>query len=233
LWEEDGSFALRARLCADEGAVVLRALEAAREALRERRAAEAAEAAEAAADPDACPAECRVSNAEALAETAGRFACDGAIVELVERAGEPLARGRKRRTVSAALRRALASRDRGCRFPGCDSTRFVEAHHVQHWVRGGETNLDNLISLCRRHHRLVHERGYSLRLDDEGERQFVNEYGVAIPSVPRPPPPFDREALRRRQRDLAIDETTCCTGAGDRMDLGLAVDAVAAAAGAW
>jgi 5-methylcytosine-specific restriction endonuclease McrA len=150
------------------------------------------------------------------------------VVELLERDGEPLALGRKRRTVSPALRRALAARDRGCRFPGCDATRFVEAHHVEHWAFGGETNLSNLILLCHRHHRLVHERGYTLRDGGDGEPRFVNEYGVAIPSVPRPPPPSDRDGLRRRQRRLAIDAGTCWTGTGDRMDLGLAVDALIA-----
>ncbi|MGB7216649.1 MAG: HNH endonuclease signature motif containing protein [Gammaproteobacteria bacterium] len=44
----------------------------------------------------------------------------------------------------AAIHRALWARDRGCRFPGCGRTRFVEAHHVVHWARGGETSLDNL-----------------------------------------------------------------------------------------
>ncbi|MCY4646109.1 MAG: HNH endonuclease signature motif containing protein [Gammaproteobacteria bacterium] len=54
------------------------------------------------------------------------------------------------------MRRALEERDRGCRFPGCAS-RFTEAHHVRHWADGGETSLSNLLLLCRRHHRAVHE----------------------------------------------------------------------------
>jgi hypothetical protein len=291
-WEEDGSLALRARLAADEGALVLHALETARKALRERRRAEADRSPPAdrspradqspspdAADPDARPPECRVTNAEALAamadlalanadadrsgadryqlvvhvdvqtlasdgdgrcdaadgvplaaETARRFACDASIVEVVEREGEPLALGRKRRTVSPALRRALKARDRGCRFPGCESTRFVEAHHIEHWAVGGATDLTNLILLCRRHHRLVHERGYTLGLGGDGEPHFVNQYGIAVPSVPRSPPPSDRDGLREQQRELAIDATTCRNGTGDRMHLALAADAIAAAA---
>src|SRR5581483_12017518 len=67
------------------------------------------------------------------AETARRVSCDASIVELRERDGEALSLGRKRRTVSPSLRRALQARDRGCRFPGCERTRFVDAHHVQHW----------------------------------------------------------------------------------------------------
>jgi hypothetical protein len=272
-WNEDGSLALRARLAADDGAVVLQALEEARQALRDRRRAEATAAA--GADPDAHPDECRVSNAEALvavadlalanvdadraggercqlvvhvdattlasdaggrcelaegvpiaAETARRLGCDGSIVDLLERDGEPLALGRKRRTVSPALRRALAARDRSCRFPGCDSTRFVEAHHIEHWARGGATSLGNLILLCRRHHRLLHEQRYTISFDDDGEPRFVNQYGVAIPSVPRPPPSSGPERLRELNRHLGIDDRTCQTGTGDRMDLGLAVDGI-------
>ena len=73
------------------------------------------------------------------AETARRLACDAAIVPLIERAGKPLSIGRKTRSVPPALRRALASRDRGCRFPGCTNRRTVDAHHIEHWANGGAT----------------------------------------------------------------------------------------------
>ena len=90
--------------------------------------------------------------------TARRVACDASLVEITENAaGEPLELGRKSRTVSTALRRALAARDRGCRFPGCTNQRFLDAHHIQHWVDGGRTDLDNRVLLCRRHHRFLHE----------------------------------------------------------------------------
>jgi hypothetical protein len=160
-------------------------------------------------------------------ETARRLSCDGSLVELRERDGEPLSLGRKRRSVSPALRRALASRDRGCRFPGCESRRFVDAHHVRHWSQGGETSLDNLVSLCRRHHRLVHECGYTVELLDKSELRFRNQHGIVIPSVPRSPPSHG-EALRHRHRKqgLHIDADTTNTGTGDRMQLALAVDAI-------
>jgi hypothetical protein len=109
----------------------------------------------------------------------------------------------------------------------------VDAGVCRHWSRGGETSLGNLLSLCRRHHRLVHERGYTVRLGDDGEARFVNEYGVAIPNVPRPPPPSGPHALpdRHRRLDLQIDKNTCRNGTGDRMDLPLAVDAIISIAG--
>jgi len=279
-WTDDGSFSMRARLAAEDGALVLRALEAGREALWESRRDDKAEAdaqepasvgayeharpshaealvamadlALAGSDRDRASGEryqvvvhvdaptlahdadgrCELADGRALAaETARRLSCDGSIVELLERNGEPLSLGRKRRTISPALRRALAARDRGCRFPGCERARFVDGHHLQHWSQGGETNLDNLVSLCRRHHRLVHERGYSVSLDDDGEARFVNQYGIAVPSVPRPPPPSSRVALhdQHRRRRLLIDSKTCRNGTGDRMELGLAVDAILSA----
>jgi hypothetical protein len=74
----------------------------------------------------------------------------------------------------------------------------------------------------------VHERGYTVRLQD-GEARFVNEYGVALANVPRPPPPSGPQALpdRHRRLGLRIDQHTCRNGTGDRMNLPLAVDAIA------
>ena len=83
------------------------------------------------------------------AETARRVACDAATVTMRHGpAGEVLDVGRRTRTISPALRRALAARDQHCRFPGCAATR-CDAHHVEHWAQGGATALDNLVLLCR------------------------------------------------------------------------------------
>jgi hypothetical protein len=281
-WTEDGWLSLRGRLAAEEGAVFLRALEAARDVLWERRRAEQPDGA--AAEPQGPFADAvRVSNTESLvalaelalappdgdrsggdryqvvvhvdagtladdaegrceladgqplaAETTRRLACDASVVELREHDdGSVLSLGRKRRTVSPALRRALAARDRGCRFPGCDRTRFVDAHHVQHWCRGGETNLENLVLLCRRHHRLVHERGYTLETAADGSAEFRNQCGIVIRNVPPRSPPSSSATLRylHRRQGLAIDADTCRNGMGDRMDLGLAVDAIVSIVG--
>ncbi|MDE0488084.1 MAG: DUF222 domain-containing protein [Gammaproteobacteria bacterium] len=114
-------------------------------------------------------------------ETARRLGCDGALVGVVEGAkGEPLAVGRRTRAVPPAIRRALRVRDGGCRFPGCDRSRYVHAHHIKHWADGGETSLDNLVTLCSFHHRLVHEGGYGVRVD-EGEIRFTRPDGGVIP----------------------------------------------------
>ena len=75
-------------------------------------------------------------------------------------AGAILALGRRRRRPSSAIRRAARERDGcRCRFPGCESRR-TDLHHIQHWANGGRTDLDNLISLCPWHHKVVHDRGY-------------------------------------------------------------------------
>jgi hypothetical protein len=97
------------------------------------------------------------------AEALRRLACDGALVPVTTRDGEPgevLDVGRRTRAIPTALRRALWVRDAGCRFPGCGSRRFLHGHHVRHWMHGGATAIDNLVLLCGFHHRLVHEEGF-------------------------------------------------------------------------
>jgi hypothetical protein len=84
--------------------------------------------------------------------------------------------GRRSRTVPPALRRALEARDQGCRFPGC-GLRFTDAHHVRHWAEGGETKLENLVLLCRHHHRLVHEGGWRVGWWGRGRAVFFDPRG--------------------------------------------------------
>ncbi len=120
-------------------------------------------------------------------ETARRLACDSSVVEVAhDSEGNILDVGRKRRTVSPALRRALTSRDRTCRFPAC-SNRICDAHHVRHWADGGETKLDNLVLLCRRHHAAVHEEGFRLELEPDGSVRFFHPQGWEIEEAPPPP----------------------------------------------
>ena len=113
------------------------------------------------------------------AESARRVACDAGLVEIAHRPdGTVLDVGRKTRTIPPALRRALETRDRGCRFPGC-GRRFADAHHVKHWADGGGTSLGNTILLCRHHHMLVHEGGWTMGLDGEGRPIFFDPRGHA------------------------------------------------------
>jgi hypothetical protein len=118
------------------------------------------------------------------AETARRLSCDASIVTLIENDdGEPLDVGRKTRTISAPLRRLLKARDKGCRFPGCANSRYIDAHHVVHWANGGETKPSNLVSLCRFHHHAVHEGGFRIEILDDGALRFVKPNGEAVDSV--------------------------------------------------
>jgi len=150
------------------------------------------------------------------AETARRFACDASVVALVEdEDGEPLNVGRKTRIVSAPLRRLLTARDKGCRFPGCANARYIDMHHIKHWANGGETKPSNLVSLCRFHHRAVHEEGFEVRVLDDGALRFVRPNGEAVESVATQPA-GDPGALR------AGKFATCWRG--DRMNMDIAVD---------
>jgi Domain of unknown function (DUF222)/HNH endonuclease len=271
-FDDDGSLCLNARLPGEQGALLLAALEASREALfaeqsgeergpagppgqieqeREHPRPTNADALCAMAEtalarpPTALPAAERHQivlhvDIDALAhdargrvwlrdgpalspETARRLACDASVVTLVEKDGEPLSVGRRTRAIPPAVRRALDSRDRGCRFPGCDNRRWVDAHHIRHWAAGGETGLDNLVLLCRHHHHLLHEGGFEVERLAGDELVFRRPDGRAIPRSPRlpPVPPVPERALPAAGPLL--------TGTGERMDLRACVDAVFAA----
>ena len=120
--------------------------------------------------------------------TVKRLACDATFVRHLEQQGHTLDIGRKTRVVPTSMRRALQRRDGGCRFPGCSHSRFVDAHHIVPWASGGETKLDNLVLLCRRHHGFVHEGGHRIETKWTGGRYeivFFNRYGIEIPNNTR------------------------------------------------
>jgi hypothetical protein len=167
------------------------------------------------------------------AETARRLACDAGVVPMThDRSGNVLDVGRKRRSVPTALGRALAHRDGGCRFPGCRA-RFYDRHHVHAWTDGGPTELGNLVQLCRRHHWLVHEGGWSVRVDDgdgaAGEVSFHRPDGRHLPRVPEPET-LPAEPVRELERTheglgLEIDPWSITPDwEGDRIDTDWALD---------
>ena len=269
---DDGSVLLRGRLPAEEGALVIAALEAAQDWLaqqdvpagtpdvgeadvpagtpatpRRGRGEARADALIALADAfvagaartggdrhqvvlhvdtgalsgDEPGGRCELEDGSPLAlETVRRLACDASLVQLLERDGQPLAIGRKTRTIPPALRRALHARDRGCRFPGCGSRRFLDAHHIEHWANGGATELDNLVHLCGYHHRLLHEGGYRITSTSGGRILFHRRDGRPIPTCP------GRSRGRPAMLPAARRADACAPLSHDRLDLGLAVDAM-------
>ena len=92
-------------------------------------------------------------------ETLRQLTCDAGIVRMITDGDSvPLDVGRRVRTVTPAIRRALDHRDSGCTWPGCDARiGWCDAHHLVHWADGGETGLSNMTLLCRRHHTKTHE----------------------------------------------------------------------------
>jgi len=138
--------------------------------------------------------------------TIERLACDARVVAVVEDSrGNVLDVGRRRRTIPTLLRRALRLRDRGCRFPGCTNRR-VDGHHVVPWARGGTTALDNLCSLCRRHHTYVHEGGFHLEIDDNGVFRFFHPDGrkLIAPDAAAVLGTHPLDVLRERHRESGI-----------------------------
>jgi hypothetical protein len=135
------------------------------------------------ADRSDSSAEGSADRADLPIETIRRLCCDGSVVPISNGSqGQPLHIGRKRRTVSTALKRALLARDRHCQFPGCSHNRFVDAHHIQHWAHGGATSLENLMLLCGHHHRLMHEGGFQVVIDSQGRRAFRRPDGRCVPA---------------------------------------------------
>jgi len=162
------------------------------------------------------------------AETSRRLSCDAGVVHWLENAdGEPLNVGRKTRTIPPAIRRALKRRDGGCRFPGCTCTRFVDAHHIRHWADGGETSMDNLALLCRHHHRLVHEGGFCVEMDANGQVRFTKPDEQILPDSGDKHSRGNVIALYTAHADSGIQitpETTQTEWCGEQMDDQLAVE---------
>jgi hypothetical protein len=181
------------------------------------------------ADPEGAGQSVLEDGARVSAETSRRLACDASRVVMRNDAqGRLLEVGARTRTIPPALRRALHHRDRGCRFPGC-RVRFGQGHHIRHWAQGGPTVLSNLALLCRRHHRAVHEEGYQMERQADGELEFRRPNGWVIPEVPPAPslPPDPAGVIRGRNESagLALHARTALPGwLGERLDVGYAID---------
>jgi len=170
------------------------------------------------------------------AATEQRLACDAAVVTVAHDArGKVTHTSRRTRRISSTLRRALSSRDGGCRFPGCTNV-LTDAHHVVPWIDGGATTLSNLLLLCRRHHRLVHEQGYRIETAADGEPRFFRRDGAPVPLADERRASYElmrdgatelRDA--HAERGLVIDATTAFPRwDGAPVDYALAVDALLA-----
>jgi hypothetical protein len=269
-WDDDGAFVFHGRLPAEQGAMILKALEMQMERqFQEMQPADVS--AETPEEPEPrSPAGARradalaeiaeiymnskpVANSTAdryqvivhvseestyledgphvSAETSRRIGCDCTVIRMEgSDKGEPLSIGRRSRLVPPAIRRALRLRDDGCRFPGCTRKQFVDAHHIKLWSEGGETSLENLVQLCRQHHRLVHEGGFSCERAASGEIVFRDgrerrlSHWSVLPRRNR-----EKEAvnhLHERFDHLGIEADTCLPDwyAGDTCDWQMAVD---------
>jgi len=179
------------------------------------------------------PGHCQFEHKQWLSKaTARRLACDASLVTVLEDGkGNVLNIGRRARTVPPSIRRALALRDKTCRFPGCCETRYVDAHHVQHWVDGGETSLDNLVTLCRFHHRQLHQGFYSIRAESgQGATRFIfatpGGHTIETGAFPQfPDGSAESSAADLRQLAPNVTPTTCVPRwYGERCDYGMAVD---------
>jgi hypothetical protein len=140
------------------------------------------------------------------AAVADYLTCDSTVRCLLARRGQPLAMGRRERTVNQRLRTAIEHRDGGCRVPGCDRSLWLHIHHLVHWTDGGRTDPDNLLALCTVHHRMVHLGLLTIRGEPghPGGLAFVDHHGRELrPAPPRPPEPKISSAEGARRHGLA------------------------------
>ena len=183
------------------------------------------------------------------ADVSRRLLCDCGVVPMLEdQEGRVIDVGRKKRTIPAALRRALETRDGGCRFPGCTNRLFTDGHHLLHWIDGGETTLANTILLCRRHHRYVHEYGFTVeQATEDGEVSrgslvvFRAPDGTVIPPQGARPQVSGvvEDAVRRWAGRPITPESSAPGWDGQQVDYDLCLEALrdhrgpAGAAGTW
>ena len=173
---------------------------------------------------------CHVENNRFLSrEVARQLACDTHMrVVLEDDDGKVLNIGRKSRTIPRAIAHALNIRDGGCRYPGCTQHFWTDAHHVRHWAAGGETKLENLITLCRFHHSQLHKDVYEIEVKDQ-DFVFINQDKEEIPRSIHPQFPVaeadDRvQSMLKDQAHIGIDDTTAETKwGGEEMDIQMAL----------
>ncbi|HET6835808.1 MAG TPA: HNH endonuclease, partial [Acidimicrobiales bacterium] len=131
------------------------------------------------------------------------LSCDSTVRYLLLRHGQPLAMGRRQRTVTPRVRAVIEHRDGGCRVPGCDQARWLHIHHLVHWTHGGGTDPDNLLALCPAHHRMVHHGLLAIRGHPDG-LTFIDHYGRRLePARPQPPHPDTSSAQAARHQGLS------------------------------
>lgn len=198
-WEHEGSLRFDGRLTAEDGAQLIEAVESAAELITgevppprgARRADALAEILHSGAPParvmlhvdaSSLGQVCSLEDGPSVPpESARRLACDAEFA---------LGRGRTTRNVSGPLRRSLERRDGSCRFPGCVRRHGLHAHHIQHWIHGGATDPENLVLVCRFHHRLLHEEQFTVRRMEDGSLRFRRPDGRFIPQVTMRAPPL-------------------------------------------
>jgi hypothetical protein len=152
--------------------------------------------------------------------------CEASLTVIVERGGQPLALGRRRRLASTAQRRALLARDGGCARPGCEETRIerLHAHHLTPWKLGGRTDVSAMVLLCDVDHGLVHDeglvlvrRGRELVVHDRAGRRIWGPadpaFGTGLATEPR----NEAGPLLTLVPDVGLPDAWPDTG--ERMDL--------------
>jgi len=170
------------------------------------------------------PGRCHLEDGPAVSPAeAQRIACSATLSAMLHDPGDGsvLDAGRRSRTATAAIRRAVRERDGArCCFPGCDSRR-TDLHHIVWWRHGGRTSLGNLAPVCKRHHTLVHARAYIITRLGPGQYSFTDPTSGTV-IAPQGTLPGAAGAIDGTH-DADITDQTIQRALGDRLDLHYAV----------
>jgi hypothetical protein len=142
-------------------------------------------------------------------ETVRKLSCDGRLQFVLHGTdGNALGIGHTSRQVPHWLRDQVLHRDGNrCTFSGCESRRFLHVHHIQHWARGGPTDLDNLLTVCTAHHDLIHEGRWSVTRSPEGKLTWFRPSGRVYEVGPAPP--RGENLPERRSQPPRLAEARC------------------------
>ena len=171
------------------------------------------------------PGCCNVDNQQWVStDLAKQLSCDASITTVLEDdKGNVLNIGRRSRTIPSTIQNALKLRDKSCRVPGCCNTNYLDAHHIKHWANGGETSLDNLVMLCRHHHRELHKNAFSIAANND-ELVFITAKGKRLKESIYPQfAESSMTELPKVQQDIVVNNWR-----GETIDYDMAVDGLLA-----
>lgn len=132
--------------------------------------------------------------------TVERVACTDGYVPVLFQSGGPIDVGLTQRLFTLRQRIALAAIWGGCAHPDCDRPpSWCEAHHATEWDNGGPTDINNGVLLCRFHHMLIHNNGWTIRPPGRPGQKWLMHPPPGRPGIRKPIELTSKSPIRRKQ----------------------------------